>query len=59
MMAFISSLSIWLGMKSSIERLTWFSLILYALRHKENVAAKFGHGTFEIVATGKGLRKVP
>lgn len=52
-MAFISSLSVWLSMKSSLERITWFGLILYALRHKENVAAKYGQGTFEIVATGK------
>ena len=58
-MAFISSLSVWLSLKSSLERMTWFSLILYALRHKENVAAKYGHGTFEIVATGKTPRKLP
>ena len=59
MMALISSLSVWLGLKSSVERMTWFGITLYALRHKENVAAKYGHGTFEIVATGKPPRKLP
>jgi len=48
-----------LGLKSSIEKLTWFGLILYALRHKENVAAKYGRGIFEIVATGSATRKLP
>ena len=58
-MAFISSLFVSLGLKSSLERLTWFSVTLYALRHKENVAAKCGHGTFEIIATGTPPRKLP
>jgi hypothetical protein len=58
MMAILSSLSVWLGVKSLVERLTWFGLILYALRHKENVAAKFGHGTFEIVATGTSQKSL-
>ncbi len=68
MMAFISSISVWLGLKSlsvwlalksSVERLTSLGVILYALRHKENVAAKCGHGTFEIIATGTPPKKLP
>jgi hypothetical protein len=55
----LKSLSVWLGVKSSLERLTWFGVTLYALRHKENVAAKCGHGTFEIIATGTPPRKLP
>ncbi len=59
MMTILSSLSVWLGLKAFIEKLTWFALILYALHKKENVAAKFGHGTFELIATGKSPQKLP
>jgi hypothetical protein len=45
------ALALWL--KSCFEKMMCGGLILYALRHKENVAAKYGHGTFEIVATGE------
>jgi len=58
-MALISSLSVWLGVKPSLERLANLGVILYALRNRENVAAKCGPGTFEIVATGTPLRKLP
>jgi hypothetical protein len=40
--------------QSSIEKLMCWGVVLYALRHKQNVAAKYGNGTFEIVATGNG-----
>jgi hypothetical protein len=60
MMALLSSLSAWLGVKSFAERLGWLSLGFYALKHKEDVAMKCGHGEFEIVATGrKPPRKLP
>jgi hypothetical protein len=45
------ALALWL--KSFFEKIMCGVLVLYALRHKENVAAKYGPGTFEIVATGK------
>jgi hypothetical protein len=44
------ALTLWF--KSSIEKLMCWGVVLYALRHKQNVAAKYGNGTFEIVATG-------
>ncbi len=43
--------------KSSFEKLMGWTLILYALRHKENVAAKYSHGQFELVATGNSKTK--
>jgi len=43
--------------KSSIEKMMAWGVVLYALRHKQNVAAKYGNGTFEIVATGSTARK--
>jgi hypothetical protein len=46
-----------LWFKSSFEKLMSWSLILYALRHKENVAAKYSHGQFELVATGNAETK--
>jgi hypothetical protein len=46
-----------LWFKSSIEKLMGWGVILYALRHKQNVAAKYGNGTFEIVATGNSSHK--
>jgi len=58
-MAFISSLSFFVGVKTSIERLMFYCLVHSALRYKENVAAKYGHGAFELVATGKAPRKLP
>lgn len=48
-------LALWL--RSCFERVMSWALVLYALRHKENVAARYGHGTFEIVATGKRAAK--
>jgi metal-dependent amidase/aminoacylase/carboxypeptidase family protein len=57
--AFISSLPFFVGIKGSIEKLVFGCLVYSALRHKENVAAKYDHGVFEIVATGtppKNLR---
>ena len=59
MMTFFSSLYVGIGMKSLVEKLIALYLIRLALLHKENVAAKIGHGTFEIVATGKPPRKLP
>jgi len=48
-----------LWIKSWSEKVMCWLLVFYALRHKENVAAKYGHGTFEIVATGRlGERKL-
>jgi len=45
--------------KSSLEKFAWGGIILYALRHKRNVAAKYGNGTFEIIATGDtGAKKL-
>ena len=44
------ALTLWF--KSSIEKLICWGVVLYALRHKENVAAKYGNGMFELVATG-------
>jgi hypothetical protein len=41
-----------LWIKASIEKLMCGGLVLYALRHKQNVAAKFGDGKFELIATG-------
>jgi hypothetical protein len=40
-----------LWIKASIEKLMCGGLVLYALRHKQNVAAKFGDGKFELIAT--------
>jgi len=45
------ALALWL--KSCFEKIMCWALVFYALRHKQNVAAKYGHGTFEIVATGE------
>jgi hypothetical protein len=57
----ISHLVAALSLKSSFDKLMGWSLIFYALRQKENVAAKYSHGQFELVATGftenKRLRK--
>jgi hypothetical protein len=46
-----------LSFKSSFEKLMGWSLILFALRYKENVAAKYSHGQFEILATGNAKTK--
>jgi hypothetical protein len=46
-----------LWIKASAEKLMYGGLILYALRHKQNVAAKYGNGTFELVATGNRVPK--
>jgi hypothetical protein len=57
-MALITSLSFFVGAKNSLEKLMFCCLVHFALRTSENVAAKYGHGTFEIVAT-KVPRKLP
>ena len=49
------ALTLWF--KSSIEKLMCCWIVLYALRYKQNVAAKYGNGTFEIVATGNSAPK--
>lgn len=46
-----------LWIKASLEKLMCGALVLYAVRHKENVAAKYGHGTFELIATGNSQPK--
>jgi hypothetical protein len=58
-MAFLSSLYVWLGLKSSLEKLMCLGVIVYAIKHKENVAAKYSRGTFEIVATGSTAKRLP
>jgi hypothetical protein len=51
------ALALWI--KSCLEKFMYGGLILYALRHKQNVAAKYANGTFEILATGdKGRKKL-
>jgi hypothetical protein len=50
-------IAIALWFKSSMEKLMCWGVVLYALRHKQNVAAKYGNGTFEIVAVGNAARK--
>ena len=45
------------SLKSWLEKVMGWAVILYALRHKENVAAKFSNGQFEIVATGSSEYK--
>jgi hypothetical protein len=37
--------------KSTIEKLAFGGIVLYALKRKQNVAARFAKGTFEIIAT--------
>ena len=49
------ALALWF--RSSVEKFMYGGLILYALMSKQNVAAKCGNGTFEIVATGDSPRK--
>jgi hypothetical protein len=49
------ALAIWF--RSSFDKLTALGVILYALRHKQNVAAKYGNGTFELIATGDNAPK--
>jgi hypothetical protein len=41
-----------LWIRASIDKLMCGGIVLYALRHKQNVVAKYGNGTFEILATG-------
>jgi hypothetical protein len=50
------ALAVWL--KSSFEKMMCWYLVLYALQHKDNVAAKYARGSFEIVATGNGSKKL-
>jgi len=45
------ALAVWF--KSSFDKMMWFILVFYALRSKDNVATKYGNGTFELVATKK------
>jgi len=52
MIPFLSSVSVFLGIKSSVDKAIGVYLIRYALGHNENVAARLSHGTIEIVATG-------
>jgi len=53
MMTFLSSLSVAAAIKAFIEKLMFFYLVMLALRDKENVAVRYGHGEYELVATGK------
>jgi hypothetical protein len=53
----IPKIVLWVWIKASVEKFMIGGLIFYALRNKDNVAAKFGNGTFEIVATGDSDRK--
>jgi len=48
----LPQIAIFLWIRVSIEKLLCGGLVLYALRNKQNVAAKFGDGKFELVATG-------
>jgi hypothetical protein len=48
----IPPLAIALWFKSSFDKLACWILVLYALRHKDNVAAEYAHGSFKLVATG-------
>lgn len=48
----IPQLAFFAWIKSSLEKVACGGIILYALRHKQNVAAKIGKGTFEILAMG-------
>jgi hypothetical protein len=50
-------IAIMLWFKSSLEKLMCWGVVLYALRHKQHVAAKYGNGIFEIVAVGNNARK--
>ena len=55
----ISPIALAVWFKSSIDRLVCFGVVLYALRNKQNVAARYGNGVFELVATGdKPARKL-
>jgi hypothetical protein len=49
------ALALWL--RASVDKLMCGGLVLYALRHKQNVAVKYGGGTFELVATGNRVPK--
>jgi hypothetical protein len=53
----IPQIAFLLWIRTSIEKLMCGGLILYALRNKQNVAAKYGNGTFELVATGENPTK--
>jgi hypothetical protein len=55
---FLSSLSFFVGTKTFIEKLMFSGLVYYALRYKDNVAASYVHGKFEIVATSKSSGKL-
>jgi hypothetical protein len=59
MIAFISSFSVVVGLKSFVEKLMFSALVYSALRNKDNVAASFGNGKFELVAAGTAPRKLP
>jgi hypothetical protein len=52
----IPQIAVVVWFKSSIERLMAWGVVLYALRQKQDVAAKYGNGMFEIVATGNNSR---
>lgn len=52
MMALLTTISTFLGIKASFDKVIYCGLVLYALRTKKTVAAKYAHGTFEIIATG-------
>jgi hypothetical protein len=41
-----------LWFRSSVEKFMYGGLIFYALKRKQNVAAKCSNGTFELIATG-------
>jgi len=59
MIPFFTSLPLIVSIKSFIEKMMFLSLVLFALRNKENVAAKFGKGMYEIVATGTAKKELP
>jgi hypothetical protein len=59
MIAFISSLPFVAMLKSAVEKILFSYLVLEALRNKDNVAATYVKGSFQIVATGSTSRKLP
>jgi hypothetical protein len=44
--------------RSWAEKLTFALLVLCALQQKQDVAAKYDNGTFELVATGHKKRRL-
>jgi len=57
-MNYLFSIPLLAGLKAFFERLMFFGLVFAALRNKENVAARFGGGQFELTATGQKLSRL-